>query len=416
MSNADFSDLLNRYLNDSLTAEELRELLARLGQPENTEALKEAIDQALASNAYSDLSDKSRTDIIFRKILLQAEKEQPPAASVIRMTPPAGERGGSHRQGNARLWRRITAAAACIAIIAGYYFLKAPSRRSIDIVKMRPAQSNDVAPGRNKAILQLADSSSIVLDDSDTGTLAQQGSTKILKLTNGQLACIIAGGNKQHATNQPVYNIISTPRGGQYQVVLPDGSRVWLNAASSLRFPTAFVGKERAVTVTGEAYFDIAPNRNMPFTVQVNDTKIEVLGTRFNVMSYSNEAMLKTTLLDGAVRVSQLTGKPGESIKLSPGQQASIYNGSASIMVNPVDTESIVAWKNGLFQFESSDVQTIMRQMERWYDVDVQYAGKAPEGHYSWTVGRDQSLLKVLRILEEGGLKFKIEGKNLTVL
>jgi len=414
MSNADFSDLLNKYLNDSLSAEELHELLAHLGQPENTEALKEAIDQALAGNAFRGLSDKSRSDIIFRKILQQAEGEQPTAASVIRMDPPAGSQG--RRQGNARLWRRITATAACIAIIAGYYFLKTPDHRSIGIVRRQPAQSNDVAPGRNKAILQLADSSTIVLDDSDTGTLAQQGSTKVLKLTNGQLAYRTAASRELRATSAPVYNVISTPRGGQYQVVLPDGSKVWLNAASSLRFPTAFTGKERAVTVTGEAYFDIAPNRNMPFTVQVNDTRIEVLGTRFNVMSYSNEAMLNTTLLEGAVRIAQLTGKPGEPAKLSPGQQASIYNGSASIIVNSVDTESVVAWKNGLFQFESNDVQTIMRQMERWYDVDVHYAGKAPEGHYSWSVGRDQSLMKVLRILEEGGLKFKIEGKNLTVL
>jgi len=414
MSNADFSDLLNKYLNDSLSAEELHELLAHLGQPENTEALKEAIDQALAGNAFRGLSDKSRSDIIFRKILQQAEGEQPTAANVIRMDPPAGSQG--RRQGNARLWRRITAAAACIAIIAGYYFLKTPDHRSIGIVRRQPAQSNDVAPGRNKAILQLADSSTIVLDDSDTGTLAQQGSTKVLKLTNGQLAYRAAASYKLQAASKPVYNVITTPRGGQYQVVLPDGSKVWLNAASSLRFPTAFTGKERAVTVTGEAYFDIAPNRNMPFTVQVNDTRIEVLGTRFNVMSYSNEAMLNTTLLEGAVRIAQLTGKPGETTRLSPGQQASIYNGSASIIVNSVDTESVVAWKNGLFQFESNDVQTIMRQMERWYDVDVHYAGKAPEGHYSWSVGRDQSLMKVLRILEEGGLKFKIEGKNLTVL
>jgi ferric-dicitrate binding protein FerR (iron transport regulator) len=407
MSNADFSDLLNRYLNDSLSAEELRELLAYLGQPENTEALKEAIDQALASNAYRDLSDKSRSDIIFRKILQQAEKEQPPAASVIQMAP---------KQSNTRLWRGIAAAAACIVIIAGYYFLKTPGRRSIDIVRMRPAQSNDVAPGRNKAILQLADSSTIVLDESDTGVVAQQGSTKILKLTNGQLAYKAAASHELRAASQLAYNVISTPRGGQYQVVLPDGSKVWLNAASSLRFPTAFAGKERSVTITGEAYFDIVPNKNMPFTVQVNDTKIEVLGTRFNVNSYSNEAMLRTTLLDGAVRVSQLSGKPGEGTRLIPGQQASIYNRSASIIVNPVDTEAVVAWKNGMFQFESSDIQTIMRQMERWYDVDVIYAGKAPEGHYSWTGGRDQSLLKVLRILEEGDLKFKIEGKNLTVL
>jgi ferric-dicitrate binding protein FerR (iron transport regulator) len=255
-----------------------------------------------------------------------------------------------------------------------------------------------------------------VLDDSDTGMLAQQGGTKVLKLTNGQLTYKTAASYKLQATSRPVYNIISTPRGGQYRVILPDGSKVWLNAASSLRFPTAFAGTARIVTLTGEAYFDIAPDRNMPFKVQTGDRQVEVLGTQFNIMAYSNEDMINTTLVDGAVRVSAITGQPGEGLRLKPGQQATSHLGSAAITAHEVDTETVVAWKNGSFQFDSNDIQTVMRQIERWYDVDVHYAGKAPAGHFSGTVGRDQSLMKVLRLFEEFDLKFKIEGKNLTVL
>jgi hypothetical protein len=301
------------------------------------------------------------------------------------------------------------------AIISGIYLVKLPRSQSAITVSKLPPASNDVAPGRNKAVLLLADSTSIVLDDSDTGMLAQQGSTRILKLVNGQLTYKAPIGARLQATSRPLYNVISTPRGGQYQVILPDGSKVWLNAASSLRFPTTFTGKERIVMLTGEAYFDIAPNRNMPFRVQAGDTKVEVLGTQFNVMAYENEDRINTTLLEGSIRVS---GQKGEGLKLKPGQQATmLLNASGAIATHEADTESVVAWKNGVFQFDGNDIQTIMRQIERWYDVDIHYAGKAPEGHYSGTVGRDKSLLKVLRIFEEeGDIKFKIEGKNLTIL
>jgi ferric-dicitrate binding protein FerR (iron transport regulator) len=272
----------------------------------------------------------------------------------------------------------------------------------------------DIAPGSNKAILQLADSSSIVLNDTNTGMLAQQGNTKVLKLDNGQLTYNALPGH----SSATLYNTVSTPRGGQYQVVLPDGSKVWLNAASSLRFPTAFAGKERNVTLSGEAYFEIAHNKSMPFKVRVDELEVEVLGTHFNVMSYKNEAMTSTTLLEGAVRVSSLfaTSDAGQGVVIRPGQQAGIRQHSSVFTVHEADIESVVAWKNGLFQFNGADMQTIMRQIERWFDVNVHYEGPIPEGHFSGTVGKNNSLLTVLRIFEESGLKFKIEGKELTVL
>jgi hypothetical protein len=417
MSNADLKELLNRYLSDSLTVEELHALLAHLRKHENTDTLQAAIQQALDDNSFKGLSDKSRSDLIFNRIMQQARdegswprgderagtREEGSGAGVIPMTP---------RKRSFKLWRWTAIAAALLAITGGIYLVKLPRPRNAVTVSKHPPVSNDVAPGRNKAILQLADSSSIVLDDSDPGVLTQQGGTKILKLGNGQLA--YNTNHRLQAANQPLYNIISTPRGGQYCVILPDGSKVWLNAASSLRFPTAFTGKERLVTLTGEAYFEISPDRNMPFKVQTGDTKVEVLGTRFNIMAYENEDRVSTTLLQGAIRVS---GQTGEGFRLRPGEQAITRGGHGTVTTHEVDTESVVAWKNGVFQFDGNDVQTLMRQIERWYDVDVHYAGKAPEGHYSGTIGRDRSLLKVLRIFEEeGDLKFKIEGKDLTVL
>jgi ferric-dicitrate binding protein FerR (iron transport regulator) len=296
---------------------------------------------------------------------------------------------------------------------------KEPRQINITAQKKQPPAS-DRAPGANKAFLQLADGSTITLDDSATGMLAQQGATKILKLNNGQLQY-----NSSTQVNAPIlYNTISTPRGGQYHVILPDGSKVWLNAASSLRFPTAFQGNTRMVQLTGEAYFEVVHNSKMPFKVSVppppgetGGAEVEVLGTHFNVMGYDNENTISTTLLEGSVRVSQQAADKGSPVlQLKAGQQANLHKGSSECKVQEVDTDAVVAWKNGMFQFNSADIQTIMRQIERWYDVEVTYKGRIPDGHYSGIVPRDNNLLKVLRIFEESDLKFTIEGKKLSVL
>jgi len=384
MSKPDLKQLLDRYLNGSLSREELLELLTSLQKEENTDTLEQAIQKALADNRFSNLSDPSRIDTIFRNILQQAK----------------GKR--------IRLWRWTTAAAALLIFLSGIYFYNTRRGSAHPIAAQTPPAHHTI-PGHNKAILQLADSSSIVLDDTNTGLLAQQGNTKILKLNNGQLAYNTISDSK----TTTLFNTVSTPRGGQYQIVLPDGSKVWLNAASSLRFPTAFTGTQRNVTLSGEGYFEIAPNKDMPFIVQTGDLKVEVLGTSFNVMSYSNDDAIHTTLLSGAVRISSPTGSTGT---LKPGQQASFLTNTRSFTVREADIESVTAWKNGLFQFNGDNIQTIMRQIERWYDVDVYYPGPIPEGHFSGTVGRDKDLLKVLRILEESDLKFTINGKKLTVL
>lgn len=411
MNETRFKVLLDRYLSDTLSTEEVPRFLSYLRQYENTGRLRQTIYKALHDNSFEGIADKTRTDIIFKKILQQAAN--------VDKDSIAGERPVDikHWQSRFNLFRLVAAAAVIFLIFSGaYYFLhqQKPTDAIASGKKVQQPLTGDVAPGGNKAVLKLADGTSVVLDDADTGMIARQGSMNVFKLNSGELAYHGTAGNK----SAMLFNTVSTPRAGQYQVVLPDGSKVWLNAASSIRFPAAFVGQERNVELTGEAYFEIAHNKNMPFHVLVNNVKVEVLGTHFNIMSYENENAVNTTLLEGSVRVSPMfsAGEEEPGLKLSPGQQASRKKGSSVFNVREVDVESVVAWKNGIFQFNSDDIQTIMRQIERWYDIDVDYAGKIPEEHYSGTVGRDNNLLKVLRIFEESGLRFKIQGKKLTIL
>ena len=212
--------------------------------------------------------------------------------------------------------------------------------------------------------------------------------------------------------SQPTtYNTLSTPNGGQYQLILPDGSKVWLNASSSIHFPTVFKGNERDVTVTGEVYFEVAKNAAMPFKITVKDMEVQVLGTHFDIMAYDDENAMRTTLLEGSVKVT----KGSVNRMLVPGQQ-SIINELPDIKVADADLEEVMAWKNGLFQFNGLDIQTVMRQISRWYDVDVVYEGKIPTGHFTGVVNRSNDISQVLKIMQAGGVRFKMDGRKLVVL
>ncbi|MFT3750330.1 MAG: FecR family protein [Agriterribacter sp.] len=406
MTETDFKILLERYLNDSISMEELPQFLTSLREYKNNLQLKDAIQKALSDKSFEGISDKSRGDIIFQKIM-QAAIEDAPAITVADTTDV-------NRTRKTSVFKWLSAAAILVIAVSGvYYFLSQQKKEHTvaSVKKTTPDVMGDVRPGGNKAILKLADGTSIALDDAANGTIAAQGNTTVQKLGDGELAY-----NKTaQKISIPLYNTISTPRGGQYSVTLPDGSRVWLNAASSLYFPTVFTGKERNVTLTGEAYFEIAHNSSMPFKVQVNNMTVEVLGTHFNIMAYDNEDATHTTLLEGSVKVI-LNNNENAGIKLVPGKQASLKKGSSAFNVHDTDTDIVTAWKNGMFQFNGDNIQTIMRQIERWYDVEVNYSGKIPHGHYSGAVGRDNNLLKVLRIFEETDLRFNVEGKKLTVL
>lgn len=338
-------------------------------------------------------------------------------ANELRLNGASGyirRRGLVIRRGGLAPIRYKTIAAGLAAMVAlaaiGLWVWKPGASNKPPIArKTVPEKQEQIIPGGNKAVLTLAGGKQIILDSLQNGSIALQGNAHILKLTSGRLAY-----QADHTGSGPaVYNTITTPNGGQYQVWLPDGSKVWLNAASSLRFPTVFNGNEREVEMTGEVYFEIAKNQEKPFTVKSGGFSIQVLGTNFDVNAYADEAVFKTTLLQGAVSVRDGLG----SSLLEPGEQAIATDAEKNIRVlREADTEEAIAWKNGRFQFSNADIPTIMRQIARWYDVDVHYEGNIPMEHFTGEVSRYSSLDKVLKIFALSQIHFRIEGKKIVVV
>lgn len=270
---------------------------------------------------------------------------------------------------------------------------------------------SEVGPGGSKALLTLANGTTLTLDSAGKQVI-QQGVT-LIHQQNGQLQYHV-----QAAAALVGYsmNTLTTPRGGQYQLLLPDGSKVWLNAASSLRYPTVFSDTGRLVELTGEAYFEIqslsrSDNKKVPFRVKVNNMVVEVLGTHFNIMAYSDEQAIKTTLLEGSVRVLQ--NSSGQVLR--PGEQAVVAAGNEIKVLRNVDVQEAVAWKNGVFQFNRAGLQVVMRQLSRWYDVEVVYEGNIPNLEFLGKMQRELNLSEVLSILEKSGVRFRVEGRRIIV-
>jgi ferric-dicitrate binding protein FerR (iron transport regulator) len=311
------------------------------------------------------------------------------------------------RRGRSRHWLPYAAAAGLLAcIVMAWLFKSGPAHHSPQI-----AATGDIRPGTNKAILTLANGTQIFLDSLQNGRIARQGATTVIKL-NGIIS--YSGDPRQGANEEaPLYNTITTPRGGQYELVLPDGSRVWLNSASSLRFPTAFRTMQREVELTGEGYFEIEKDAGRPFTVWVDHMKVQVLGTSFNTMAYPDESTINTTLVDGAVVISGV----GLQKKLQPGQQAVFDSASRQLSVRKTDVRLAIAWKTGLFEFDNTDLETILRQLARWYDIEIVYRVRPEKTPLGGNISRNLQLKEVLDLLEANGINhFKIEGKKVFVL
>ncbi len=264
---------------------------------------------------------------------------------------------------------------------------------------------NDKAPGENLATLTLSDGTTVTLDSTANGIIKETG-IEIANDTSGNLTYIVK--DNSAANRSDAFNTISTPRGGTYKIILPDGSKVWLNAASSLRFPLSFSDDSRKVELTGEGYFEVAKS-NKRFKVTANNTTVEVLGTHFNVNSYTNEAYLNITLLEGSVKVT----KRNSSVLLKPGEQCQASLSTTDLNIkHDVNLESVVAWKDGEFKFHNTDLKNIMRQLERWYDVDID-ENSIPNKKFRGTISRDAKLSEVLSMIElTSNLDFKIEGRS----
>jgi ferric-dicitrate binding protein FerR (iron transport regulator) len=327
-----------------------------------------------------------------------------------------------------RNWRFIAACAAVVILTlgAGYFWFNTPTQihTTHQQVKKVNKTVKDRQPGGNKAILTLADGSVINLDSINNGTIATQGKTAVYKNAGGELE--YRNANSPLTTDHsPAFNTIATPNGGQYQIVLPDGSRVWLNAASSIRFPTSFT-RERTVTMTGEAYFEVAHNANMPFIVNIppqpggpGGATVEVLGTHFNINAYNNESAIRTTLLQGSVKMVKGKGQKAagreEYIILKPGEQAVIADNSPLTIDHSPNLEQVVAWKNGLFNLAGADLKDFMHQVERWYDVQVQYESTVPNMEFQGKLNRAVPLSDIIDYLKNLGITCKLEGKTLFV-
>lgn len=317
-------------------------------------------------------------------------------------------------KGNMLLWIRLAIAGMvlCVLSISLFFYFKAPVAKPVQQVHH---QVRDIAPGGNKAFLTLANGKKISLTDAANGELAKEAGLLIRKSEDGQLEYTAVNSGARSSAAQ--YNIIETPRGGKYQINLPDGTKVWLNAVSSLKYPLSFKGKVRAVELKGEGYFEVAKDKTRPFLVKSSGQEVEVLGTHFNICGYADETSVRTTLLEGSVKVKAAEGVKGGSVQekiLKPGEQSQLQ--ANQIKTVQADLESAMAWKNGDFVFEGDNLQSIMRQLSRWYDVEVEYQGKFDHLRFGGYVSRSKNLSSVLNIMSSTGkVHFKIEDKKIIV-
>jgi transmembrane sensor len=307
-----------------------------------------------------------------------------------------------------KVWLWYAAAVVIVFLSVSVYLFIKPAKTPSGI-----DAAAHILPGGNRAMLTLSNGTKIVLDDAHKGQIAKQSNISITKTGGNQI--VYTTGSTTTDNKQLAYqlqNTISTPNGGQYSLVLPDGTKVMLNAASSLTYPAAFHGTERLVQLTGEAYFEVAKNKKMPFRVKSANQTVEVLGTHFNINSYQDEASIKTTLLEGAVKVSSGSA----SIAIIPGQQAVVNRvGEGEVSKHTVDVDKETAWKDGLFSFQNDDLKSIMRQVARWYDVKIVYADNLPNEKFIGEISRSSNLSDVFKILELNNVHFEVEGKIVTV-
>ncbi len=302
-------------------------------------------------------------------------------------------------------WWNYAAAAILLFFVAGYFLLNNTKKHPPIVLQQQPVKK-DIPAGSQGAILTLSNGQRIILDSAGNGELTRDAGVRVIR----------KGGELSYAgkTDEIIYNQVVTPRGRKWQLTLSDGTKVWLNAASSVRYPINFVGKERIVEVSGETYFEVAPDKNRPFKINIaGKGKIEVLGTHFDVNAYDDEDAIRTTLLEGSVKVI----RGGNSSLLSPGQQAVLGNGTDDIkVIDNANIDEVMAWRNGRFIFSNMDLKSIMRQLTRWYDVDVVYEGKVPEISIGGIIHNDVYLSTVMEFLGENGVHYKIEGKKITIM
>jgi len=418
--------LLDKQLAGQLKAAERSRLIYLLRQPKNRLLLEDNIEDILHQHRYHDTTNLDK-QALFDEVMREANHtEAAPEAVVVPLYTKW------------RTWLPYAAAIMVVLLISTWYFTKSTTEKQ-NSVASHTTPVNDSLNTTNKVMLTLADGTQIAVDEVRDGDINNSLGAHISKQPG---VIVFNPSNAVSANTKDIYNTITTTRGKQYHIILPDKTEVWLNAASSLKFPLAFTGKERKVVLTGEGYFEVAKNAALPFIVMANDTKVRVLGTHFNVMAYANEGAVRTTLLEGSVKVVKRepvnpdkSGQAGKenSVLLKPGEQAIALanprpNGSSgralttdhSLLTidHSPNLEQIMAWKNGEFRFENSSIETIMRQVERWYDLDVEYKGVIPADlALSGVIAQREKVTQLLDILEATHrVRFSMEGNKVIVM
>lgn len=381
--------LFKAYSEGSCSDNEKLELMALVRDPANAELLQALIEEAIKNGVADKDINELRAEEIFQKAI------QPVTETAIAPV----------KKINA-WW--IAAASIILLIGSATYLYFNGQKITNDTLASKTAHKQQIIPpASNKATLTLADGSVITLDHLADDTLALQGTTNIIRLDDGS---ILYKAGKSTDTSV-TYNTITTPKGGQYQIILPDSTHVWLNAASSLRFPTSFNKAIRDVELSGEAYFEVKRNKSKPFLVSVQQSVVTVLGTSFNINAYSDEKDISTTLLDGSVKFK----RDNSEQLLSPGEQVICTTSNNYMRVQDADIQQVMSWKNGFFEFENMALPVIMRQIARWYDVELVYEGPTSELKLSGGISRKLSLQDLQKLMEANGVLFKIEGKKLFI-
>ncbi|NML38801.1 FecR family protein [Chitinophaga sp. G-6-1-13] len=374
--------LFNKYLSDTITAGEQEELWALIDTLATADDFPESIRAAWNDPPKRDVFTGVDSVHILDSILRQPKKR--PVATLI-----------------SKHWWKI--AASLLMLFGIRFFFQSRA------VKPTASRHAPTLPAQKKVVLTLSNGEPVVLDDKAAGTIARQGDILVIKHTDGSLS-YTRGSNSSSADS---YNTVSTPTGSQYHLELPDGTKVWLNAASSIKYPLAFSPQKRNVEISGEVFFDVAQQAAVPFEVSSGDMQVQVLGTSFNIMAYKDEGCIKTTLITGMVKVIKGTG----SCQLRPGTQAVLPSGGNNFQLVKADVQEVLAWKEGEFRFRDADISSIMRQAARWYDVEVSYQGPLPSNKFYGVIPRQHNISELLEVLEmTGHVHFRTMGRKIIVI
>ncbi|MCE6989716.1 FecR family protein [Dyadobacter sp. CY323] len=383
-------ELFNRYYQGLATASETEELMAFIRSSKDDAVLEKFLKNGwLSPDSEHSIFAAGTSRTMLDSILDSSRRPEKVTTKVFQLG-----------------WLRYASAAAIILLVGIGIWWKSRSDPS-EIAHSEQSKTEDIKPGGTRALLTLSDGSAIELDRVGSGFLARQGAAEISKSKDGVLVYDAKSGTETSKIN---INTLATPKGGQYEMVLPDGSKVWLNASSSIRFPSVFPASERKVEITGEAYFEVAKDKSKPFKVKFNRSEVQVLGTSFNIMAYPEEGPSRTTLVEGSVFIKNVD----QNKRLVPGQQAAVLS-TGQIKTQYIALDGALAWKNGMFYFKDASIEEVMRQISRWYDVEIEYSGKIPLRQFTGKISRNVNLSEVSGMLRYAGVHCRIQGTKMII-